>query len=58
MGILEELVEETYPEQYWDCDSFMEMLVAYLPQSEGIEVGSCVGMVFVFEVMVINRRQR
>jgi len=37
MGILEELVEETYPEQYWDCDSFMEMLVAYLPQSEGIE---------------------
>ena len=44
MGILEELVEETYPEQYWDCDSFMEMLVAYLPQSEGIEVGSCVGM--------------
>eukprot|EP00092_Neocalanus_flemingeri_P001811 GFUD01001930.1.p1 GENE.GFUD01001930.1~~GFUD01001930.1.p1 ORF type:complete len:286 (-),score=87.18 GFUD01001930.1:186-1043(-) len=37
MGILEDLVEETYPEQSWDCDSFMEMLVAYLPQSEGIE---------------------
>jgi len=37
MGILDDLIEDTYPEQTWDCDSFMEMLVAYLPQSEGME---------------------
>lgn len=38
MGILEELVEESEPENMWDCEAFCEMLVAYLPQSEGIPV--------------------
>ena len=26
------------PQQMWDCEAFTEMLVAYLPQSEGIPV--------------------
>ena len=39
MGILEDLVDESHPDQSFDCGSFMEMMVAYLPQSEGIEVG-------------------
>jgi len=37
MGILEDLVDESHPDQSFDCGSFMEMMVAYLPQSEGIE---------------------
>ena len=36
-GILDDLLEETEPEQSFDSDSFMEMIVAYLPQLEGIE---------------------
>jgi len=36
MGILEELADEAEPQQMWDCEAFTEMLVAYLPQSEGI----------------------
>lgn len=37
MGILEDLVEESQPSQAFDSDSFMEMIVAYLPQLEGID---------------------
>ena len=37
-GILEDLVEETCPEQCFDSDSFLEMIVAYLPQLEGVDV--------------------
>jgi len=36
-GILEDLLEEENPEESFDCDSFLEMIVAYLPQLEGIE---------------------
>ena len=36
-GILDDVLEETDPEQSFDSDSFMEMIVAYLPQLEGIE---------------------
>ena len=38
MGILEDLVEESDPSQAFDSDSFMEMIVAYLPQLEGLDV--------------------
>ena len=37
-GILEDLLDEENPEESFDCDSFLEMIVAYLPQLEGIEV--------------------
>ena len=37
-GILEDLVEEANPEQSFDSDDFLEMILAYLPQLEGIDV--------------------
>ena len=40
MGILEDLVEESDPSQAFDSDSFMEMIVAYLPQLEGVDVST------------------
>ena len=42
-GILEDLVEESCPEQCFDSDSFLEMIVAYLPQLEGIDVSYQLG---------------
>jgi len=36
-GILEDLVDEENPEQNFDVESFMEMILAYLPQLQGIE---------------------
>ena len=40
ISILEDLVEESDPNQTFDSDSFMEMIVAYLPQLEGVDVSS------------------
>ena len=37
-GILEDLVEEANPEQSFDSEDFLEMILAYLPQLEGIDV--------------------
>ena len=37
-GILEDLVEEENPEQNFDNEDFLEMILAYLPQLEGIDV--------------------
>ena len=35
ISILEDLVEEADPSQAFDSDSFMEMIVAYLPLFDG-----------------------
>ena len=32
------MILQAEPQQMWDCEAFTEMLVAYLPQSEGIPV--------------------
>ena len=40
ISILEDLVEESDPSQTFDSDSFMEMIVAYLPLLEGVDVSS------------------
>ena len=40
ISILEDLVEESDPSQAFDSDSFMEMIVAYLPLLEGVDVSS------------------
>ena len=37
LGIIEDLLEEDDVEEAFDTDSFMEMIVAYLPQLEGVE---------------------
>jgi len=37
ISILEDLVEESDPSQAFDSDSFMEMIVAYLPLLEGVD---------------------
>ena len=37
-GILEDLVEEENPEQNFDSEDFLEMILAYLPQLEGTDV--------------------
>ena len=37
-GILEDLVEEENPEQNFDSEDFLEMILAYLTQLEGIDV--------------------
>ena len=37
-GILEDLVEEADPQQSFDSEDFLEMILAYLPQLEGIDV--------------------
>ena len=37
-GILEDLVEEENPEQNFDSEDFLEMILAYLPQLDGIDV--------------------
>ena len=39
-GILEDLVEEANPEHSFDSEDFLEMILAYLPQLEGIDVSS------------------
>ena len=36
--ILMIVLAQAEPQQMWDCEAFTEMLVAYLPQSEGIPV--------------------
>ena len=38
ISILEDLVEESDPGQAFDSVSFMEMIVAYLPLLEGVDV--------------------
>ena len=40
ISILEDLVEESDPSQAFDSDSFMEMIVAYLPLLEGVDVST------------------
>ena len=42
ISILEDLVEESDPSQAFDSDSFMEMIVAYLPLLEGVDVSSLI----------------
>ena len=42
ISILEDLVEESDPSQAFDSDSFMEMIVAYLPLLEGVDVSTLV----------------
>lgn len=39
-GILEDLVEEADPQQSFDSEDFLEMILAYLPQLEGIDVSN------------------
>ena len=46
MGILDDLLEDSKSEESFDSESFLEMIVAYLPQLEGVEVR--VGLVFLF----------
>ena len=41
-GILEDLVEEENPEQNFDSEDFLEMILAYLPQLDGIDVKSLI----------------
>lgn len=40
ISILEDLVEESDPGQAFDSVSFMEMIVAYLPLLEGVDVSA------------------
>ena len=48
MGILDDLLEDSKPEESFDSESFLEMIVAYLPQLEGVEVRVKIDFFFVF----------
>ena len=48
MSILDDLLEEANPEENFDSESFLEMIVAYLPQLEGVEVKFRIHFTFIY----------
>ena len=55
-GILEDLVEEANPEQSFDSEDFLEMILAYLPQLEGIDVSILLSIETLLKVRFQDKR--
>ena len=55
-GILEDLVEEANPEQSFDSEDFLEMILAYLPQLEGIDVSILLSIEILFKIRFQDKR--